>query len=66
MLNDKVVVVSGVGLVLGFEVARLCLRDGARVALGARSAERLHAVADQLDPGGSRVLAVSTDIALAL
>ncbi|MBP1686656.1 MAG: short-chain dehydrogenase/reductase [Deltaproteobacteria bacterium] len=53
MLNDKVVVVSGVGLVLGFEVARLCLRDGARVALGARSAERLHAVADQLDPGGA-------------
>jgi len=62
MLHDKVVVVSGTGPGLGSEVARLCLRDGARVVLAARSADRLRATAAQLDPEGSRVLAVPTDL----
>ena len=33
LLQDKVIVVSGVGPGLGLEVARLCLRDGASVPL---------------------------------
>ena len=61
-MRDKTIVVSGVGPGLGLEVARLCLRDGARVAIGARFAERLQAAAAQLDPQGKRVVAVPTDI----
>jgi NAD(P)-dependent dehydrogenase (short-subunit alcohol dehydrogenase family) len=62
MLQDRVIVVSGVGPGLGLEVARLCLRDGARVAIGARSAERLQAAAVELDPSCKRVVALPADI----
>jgi enoyl-[acyl-carrier-protein] reductase (NADH) len=62
MLQSKVVVVSGVGPGLGLEVARLCLRDGARVAIGERSAERLQAAAAQLDTQGTRAVAVPADV----
>ena len=39
MLEGKTVVVTGVGAGLGSAVARLALRDGANVVLGARTAE---------------------------
>jgi len=62
MLQGKTVMVSGVGPGLGGQVARLALRDGARVVLGARSEQRLREQAEQLDPSGERVLAHSLDI----
>ena len=48
MLEDKTVLVAGVGPGLGGEVARLALRDGARVLIGARREESLQAVAKEL------------------
>lgn len=62
ILDGKVVVVCGVGPGLGGEVARLALRDGARVVLAARNEEKLQAIAEQLDSGGERTLARATDI----
>jgi NAD(P)-dependent dehydrogenase (short-subunit alcohol dehydrogenase family) len=62
LLENKSVVVSGVGPGLGREVAAAALRDGARVALGARSKDRLETIASQLDPSGERVVACATDI----
>ncbi len=62
MLTDKVVLVVGVGPGLGAEVARLALRDGARVMIAARSAGRLEATAHSLDPTGHRVGLVAGDI----
>ena len=62
MLENKVVVVGGVGDGLGREVAKAALRDGASVALAARSADKLEAIANELDPDGKRTLVVPTDI----
>ncbi len=52
ILQDKTVIVAGVGPGLGGEVARLAVRDGANVVVAARSAEKLAAVAAELDPDG--------------
>jgi NAD(P)-dependent dehydrogenase (short-subunit alcohol dehydrogenase family) len=62
ILEDKVVVVSGVGPGLGREIAAAALRDGARVVIGARSAEKLATAAAELDPSGERIAAQPTDI----
>ena len=52
LLEDKVVVVVGVGPGLGREVAQAALRDGARVTVAARNEERLAKIANELDPSG--------------
>ena len=62
MLENKVVVISGVGPALGTTLARRCAEAGADVVLAARTAERLTEVADQVKSLGRRALAVSTDI----
>jgi NAD(P)-dependent dehydrogenase (short-subunit alcohol dehydrogenase family) len=62
IVEKKTLVVSGVGPGLGREVARVALRDGANVVLGARSRERLEAAARELDPSGRRVAIAATDI----
>lgn len=62
ILEGKTVVVSGVGPGLGREVAACALRDGANVAIAARTESKLAVVAKELDPSGERVLACPTDI----
>ncbi|MBW2286368.1 MAG: SDR family oxidoreductase [Deltaproteobacteria bacterium] len=62
ILEGKVVIVSGVGPGLGREIAAAALRDGARVVIGARSAEKLEKTAAELDPSGERIAAQPTDI----
>jgi len=61
-LEDRTVLVSGVGAGLGRELARGALRDGARVVLAARTEEVLEATAKELDPSGERVAWARTDI----
>ncbi|MDE0886518.1 MAG: SDR family oxidoreductase [Myxococcota bacterium] len=62
ILEGKTIAVAGVGDGLGREVARVALRDGARVVVGARSADKLEAIARDLDATGDRVVACATDI----
>lgn len=62
MLDNKTVLVSGVGPGLGREVAAAALRDGANVAIGARKEARLREIAAALDPSGRRVAWRATDI----
>jgi len=62
ILEDRTLLVSGVGTGLGREVARLALRDGARVVLAARTESVLEATARELDPSGQRVAYARTDI----
>jgi len=62
ILKGSTVVVSGVGSGLGREVARLALRDGARVVLAARTESALEATAGELDPSGEHVAYARTDI----
>ena len=45
MLQDRTIVVTGVGPGLGSEVARVVLRDGGNVMLAARSGDRLSEIA---------------------
>ncbi|WP_313673773.1 SDR family oxidoreductase [Mycolicibacterium sp.] len=62
MLDNKVVVISGVGPALGTTLARRCAEAGADLVLAARTASRLDDVAGQVRALGRRALAVSTDI----
>jgi len=62
ILQDKTVVVCGVGPGLGREVAEKALRDGARVVLAARTAAKLEAIAKEIDPSGASTACVPTDL----
>ena len=62
ILEGRTVLVAGAGPGLGRSSARLALRDGANVAIMARSAERLAAAAAELDPTGRRVIAQPGDV----
>jgi NAD(P)-dependent dehydrogenase (short-subunit alcohol dehydrogenase family) len=62
ILEGKTIIVSGVGPGLGLEIARVALRDGANVVLGARNEEKLQKLAAELDPSGQRVTYQRTDI----
>lgn len=62
ILEGSTVLISGVGAGLGREMARLALRDGANVTLGARTESVLAQTAAELDPTGERVAFARTDI----
>ena len=62
ILQGKTIVVCGVGAGLGSEVARLAVRDGANVVLGARTESQLEAVAKEIDASGERVAWRATDV----
>ncbi|MGN6678367.1 MAG: SDR family oxidoreductase [Streptosporangiaceae bacterium] len=63
LLQDKVVVISGVGPGLGRSIAIRSAEQGADVVLAARTASRLDEVAKEVMALGRRALAVPTDIA---
>jgi len=62
ILEDRTLLISGVGAGLGRETTRLALRDGARVVLAARTEAVLEQTARELDPSGERVAYARTDI----
>lgn len=62
LLEDKVVVVSGIGPGLGRDAALACARAGADIVLAARSADRLAEVAAEVESLGRQALAVPTDV----
>ena len=60
-LTDTVVAVTGASAGTGAATARLLGEAGARVVLGARRTERLHALVEELG-GPERAVAVATDV----
>ncbi|QRY47786.1 SDR family oxidoreductase [Mycolicibacterium boenickei] len=62
LLQDRVVVISGVGPGLGTTLARRCAEQGAHLVLAARSAARLDRVATTITDMGRRAVTVATDI----
>lgn len=61
-IKDKVVVVTGASSGLGEATARLLSAQGASVVLGARRADRLQALANEIEGRGGKVLALETDV----
>jgi NAD(P)-dependent dehydrogenase (short-subunit alcohol dehydrogenase family) len=62
LLDNKVVVISGVGPALGTTLARRCAEAGADLVLAARTVEQLEDVAKQITDLGRRAVSVGTDI----
>jgi NADP-dependent 3-hydroxy acid dehydrogenase YdfG len=58
----KVVVITGASSGLGEATARLLSAEGGSVVLGARRADRIRALADELTGRGGKALAVATDV----
>jgi len=63
LLQDKVVIVSGIGPGMGRDIAVACARAGADVVLAARTPASLDPVARDIEALGRRAVAVPTDIA---
>ena len=61
-IAGKVVVIIGASSGLGEATARRLSAEGATVVLGARRTERIQALADELNGGGGKALAVPTDV----
>jgi NADP-dependent 3-hydroxy acid dehydrogenase YdfG len=61
-IAGKVIVITGASSGLGEASARLLSSQGARVVLGARRKDRIHALADELIRGGGKAIAVTTDV----
>ena len=62
MLENKIVLISGVGPALGTTLARRCALEGADLVLAARTVEPLDGVAAEIDRIGRRAVSVGTDI----
>lgn len=63
LLDGRAVIVTGVGPGIGLEAALALAREGADIALGARTEERLKDVAAQVERLGRRAIYVPTNIA---
>lgn len=61
-IAGKVVVITGASSGLGEAAARLLSAEGASVVLGARRADRLRTLTDELTGRGGKALAVETDV----
>src|SRR3954469_14097181 len=61
-IAGKVIVITGASSGLGEAAARLLSAGGATVVLGARRADRLRALAEELTGRGGKALAVETDV----
>jgi NADP-dependent 3-hydroxy acid dehydrogenase YdfG len=61
-IQGKIVVITGASSGLGEATARLLSSEGASVVLGARRADRLQSLADELSGWGGEALALETDV----
>src|SRR5258708_11717441 len=60
-IRDKVVIITGASMGIGEATARLFAQQGAKIALAARSTDKLKALAQELAPL-TEVIAITTDM----
>ena len=58
LLQDRVVIVVGVGPALGHATAIACSAEGAKVVLAARTGEAMAATADEIAASGGSAICV--------
>lgn len=63
-MKNKVVIITGASSGIGRALALECARRGAKLALGARSVDKLEELAASLKAGGTEVLVLKTDVAV--
>jgi NADP-dependent 3-hydroxy acid dehydrogenase YdfG len=61
-ISGKVIAITGASSGIGEATARLLAEHGAAVVLGARRADRLDKLAEQIRDSGGRAVAVATDV----
>ncbi len=62
LFKDKVVIIAGYGPGLGHDMAVIAAKEGARVAIGARSEDNLKAGAKEISDAGGEIMWKRTDI----
>jgi len=62
LLENKVAIVSGIGPGMGRDISLLFAREGAKLALAARSRDKLDKVLTEVRAAGAEAIAVPTDI----
>ena len=62
ILKDKVVIITGAGPGMGQAMCKGAAREGAKVAVSARSADAIAAIRDDIIAAGGEAIAVPTDV----
>jgi len=62
LLQDKVIIISGVGAGMGSRMAKLAALEGAKVGLASRNIDYINTVANEIINQGGEALACSTDV----
>jgi len=62
LLEDKVVIITGVGPGMGRKMASIAASEGAKVVMSARSAGFIDRMAEEIAAAGGRAIAVASDV----
>jgi NADP-dependent 3-hydroxy acid dehydrogenase YdfG len=62
MIKDRVVAITGASSGIGEATALACAQAGAKVALGARRADRIEELAARINADGGKAVAIETDV----
>lgn len=62
LMKDKVLFIAGVGPLMGEATARIAAREGARIAVSARTTGTIEKLAEEIRSGGGEAIALQCDL----